>query len=77
MDWWRDSNSGARGWRSFGGTLSLLPLKDRLESVAWLGNVRKIKLWLGFHRHHTGRSTAGSAVEVPAHLFGFIVFDGA
>jgi hypothetical protein len=55
----------------------LLALQDRLQRIAWLGDVRKIKLGLGINRRHARRSRTHSPVEVAAHLLGFILFDGA
>jgi hypothetical protein len=79
----RPAGSGNRGGsdgRTRGGCLGcgfgLLALKDRLERVAWLGNVREVELWL-LRRRLRSRSGPRTAGQVPAYLFGFIHFDGA
>jgi hypothetical protein len=70
-------HSGTRRRRRFGGNFRLLALQNRLQRIAWLGDMRQIEPGLGFDSRGPRCRSASSTVEVPAHLLGFIFFDGA
>jgi hypothetical protein len=57
--------------------LGLFALEDGLHCVAGFGHVGEIEGWLGFYRWFGSRGRARAALEVRAHLLGFIFFDGA
>lgn len=56
--------------------LCLLTLENRLQRIAWLRDLRKVKLRLGLDRRPGGRSAAAAA-QVTANLLGLIELDGA
>jgi len=56
--------------------LRLLALKDRLQSIARLRDMRQIELRLGFRGRPCWGTTAAPVLEIPAHFFGLIGLNG-
>jgi hypothetical protein len=54
----------------------LLAFQDGLEGVAGLGDVGEVEAGRGLLRRRAD-GAAAAAVDVAAHLLGFILFDGA
>jgi hypothetical protein len=69
-----DGRSGRPGLR---GGFGLLALKDGLQGVPGLGHVREVEGRLGVSGRSGGCGRTGAASQIAAHLFGFVLLDGA
>jgi hypothetical protein len=74
---WRGNRRGTRRRSSLHSSLSLFPLEDGLQGVARLGHLGEVELRLGLRSLSARTCTPVSTVEIVAHLFGLVGFNGA